>query len=196
MSAENKWYYEFDNLPKYKNGGDEIKYKIIEDPVAGYTYTVRPTESNNGIDYILENTHEDSLIDIVVKKIWDDYDDISQIRPDEITVDLLVDDDVVDTLTITAEDGWEGAFTGLKEFDGGVKIEYVVREREIPEYETYYSVDGNTYTITNHHELGKGGDTPEELPPQTGIIYNRRGVFVVLMNMFGLSFAVRRTKED
>ena len=195
MSAENKWYYEFDNLPKYKNGGEEIKYKIIEDPVAGYTYTFRPTEENNGVDYILENTHEDSLIDIIIKKIWDDNDDVSQIRPNEIIVDLLIDNEVVDTLTITSEDGWEGAFTNLKEFDGGVKIEYVVREREIPEYETSYSVDGNTYTITNHHELGKGNG-PEEEPPQTGIIYNKRGVFIVLMNMFGLSFAIRRTKED
>ena len=195
MSAENKWYYEFDNLPKYKNGGEEIKYKIIEDPVAGYTYTFRPTEENNGVDYILENTHEDSLIDIIIKKIWDDNDDVSQIRPNEIIVDLLIDNEVVDTLTITSEDGWEGAFTNLNEFDGGVKIEYVVREREIPEYETSYSVDGNTYTITNHHELGKGNG-PEEEPPQTGIIYNKRGVFIVLMNMFGLSFAVRRTKED
>ena len=191
LSEENGWKATIENLPVYDKG-TKINYTWSEVSAYGYKLISNVV---NGYVTTLTNYHKPSETTIIIKKIWDDYDDVSQIRPNEIIVDLLIDNEVVDTLTITSEDGWEGAFTNLKEFDGGVKIEYVVREREIPEYETSYSVDGNTYTITNHHELGKGNG-PEEEPPQTGIIYNKRGVFIVLMNMFGLSFAVRRTKED
>ena len=196
MSAANNWYYAFDNLPKYKNGGEEIKYKIIEDPVAGYTYTVNPTEDNNGVDYILENTHEDSLIDIIIKKIWDDYDDVSQVRPEEITVDLYADEEKIRTIVIKATDGWEAKIEGLNEFNGGVAIEYTIEEREIPEYELMSIVkDGNEFTITNHHELGKGNG-PEEDPPQTGVINKKnRASFLVLFNMLSFAFVLRRTKE-
>ena len=191
LNEENGWKATIEDLPVYDKG-TKINYTWSEVTTDGYELIGNVV---NVYVTTLTNYHKPSETTIIIKKIWDDFDDISQIRPNEITVDLLVDDEVIDTLTITASDNWEGAFTGLNEFDGGVKIEYVVREREIPEYETYYFLDGNTYTITNHHELGKGNG-PEEEPPQTGIIYNKHGVFIVLMNMFGLSFAVRKIKEN
>ena len=72
-----------------------------------------------------------------------------------------------------------------------------VKEKEIPEYETYYDVDGNTFTITNHHELGKGGDTPEELPPQTGLNRNNNyDIVFIILSMLSLSFTIKMVKEN
>ena len=196
ITAEDNWYYEFKDLPKYKDG-EPINYEIIEDEVPGYTYTVKPMEEDNDVDYVLENTHTDSLIDLLIKKVWDDNDDISQIRPNEITVDLYADDKLLQTIVIKDSDGWEKTITGLNEFNGGVKIVYEVKEHEIPEYETYYDVDDNTFTITNHHELGKGGDTPEELPPQTGLNRNNNyDIVFIILSMLSLSFTIKMVKEN
>ena len=191
------WTYTFENLPKYKNGA-LIDYKIIEDEIAGYTYTVIPPEEDDSEDYIIENTHEDSTIDIVIEKIWDDYDDISQIRPEKINVTFLVDGTEVEEYVITAKDGWRITIPGLMEFhEGGIPIVYSVVETPVPEYDTTYETDGHTLKIKNHHELGIGHG-PEEEPPQTGLTTkkNNHSLAFILSNMLGLTFFVRKIKES
>ena len=169
ISADDGWYYEFTNLPKYE-GGQLIKYTIVEDEVKNYTSDVpTPTFDEEEESYSVDvtNTHEDETINITITKTWDDYDDVSQIRPEEITVDLLADGDIIDTFTITKADGWVKTITGLPKFVGGHEIEYTIYEHEIAEYET--KINGNAtdgFEIINHHELGRGGD---DTPPQTGV---------------------------
>ena len=59
------------------------------------------------------------------------------------------------------------------------------------------------FIITNHHELGKGGDIPKDTPieiPQTGLeittnnknIYN---IFIIIFNLILLTFVIKKKEE-
>ena len=197
ISAEDGWHYTFTELPKYENG-ELIKYTIVEDEVKNYTSDVpTPTfnEEEEAYSVDVTNTHEDETIDITITKTWDDYDDVSQIRPEEITVDLLADGKVTDTFTITKDMGWVKTITGLPKYIDGHEIVYTIYEHEIAEYET--KINGNAkdgFEIINHHELGRGGDEP----PQTGIRSNTKKtssfVYLILtvLNILGISFKLIR----
>lgn len=172
INGDNGWYYEFVELPKYKNG-EAIVYSIEEDEVKGYTTNLPDLTKEQDV-YDITNKHEDETINIEITKTWDDYDDVSNIRPTEIEVDLLADGKVQETYIINEENGWAITIENLPKFLNGEEIVYTIYEHEIAEYET--TIEGNAETgfnIINHHELGKGnGEEPEILPPQTGIEYN------------------------
>ena len=59
------WSWNFDNLPKYKDGGAEIIYTITEDAVGGYT-----TEISG---YNATNTHEPETTSVSGSKTWNKY---------------------------------------------------------------------------------------------------------------------------
>ena len=172
INGDNGWYYEFVELPKYKNG-EAIVYSIEEDEVKDYTTTLPDLTKEQDV-YDITNKHEDETINIEITKTWDDYDDVSNIRPTEIEVDLLADGKVQETYIINEENGWAITIENLPKFLNGEEIVYTIYEHEIDEYET--TIEGNAeagFNIINHHELGKGnGEEPEILPPQTGIEYN------------------------
>ena len=167
---EGNWNCEFKDLPKYKEG-KPIEYRIVEDAVKTYSTEIKLVNEENN-EYEIINTHEAETTEITITKTWDDYDDISEIRPEEIKVDIIANDEVVETITITATDGWAKTIKGLPKWLNGELIDYRILEHEIPEYDTTYTGNANDgFTIINKHELGKGngGDEPEILPPQTGI---------------------------
>ena len=193
LNEENNWTATIEDLPVYDKG-QKITYTWSEVSVDGYELTGCDV---NGYVTTLTNSHLPIETEISIKKIWDDYDDISTIRPTEITVYLYADNEILKTIVISETDNWEITITGLNKYNNGVEIVYDVKEKEIPEYETYYDVDGNTFTITNHHELGKGGDTPEELPPQTGLNRNNNyDIVFIILSMLSLSFTIKMVKEN
>ena len=158
ITAENGWKYTFENLKKYADGV-AINYEIVEDPVKGYsTEITKKTDS----DYEVTNT---ATTEITITKTWDDYNDISSIRPDSITVKLYADGEIIKEIIITKEDNWVKVISDLPRYKDGTEISYTITEDEIPEYET--TIDG--FNITNSYEPGIGGDDPEILPPQTGV---------------------------
>ena len=53
VTAETEWTYTFENLPKYKNKGEEIKYTVIEEEIENYTSEV------NGFDITNTYTEEE-----------------------------------------------------------------------------------------------------------------------------------------
>ena len=189
ISEATKWTYEFKNLNKYANG-ELINYTIVEDEVSGYTSKVNKSNDNS---FEVVNTHIDETKEITITKTWDDMDDISEIRPSEITVYLYADGVLVNTLTITKEDDWKMTVIGLPKYNNGKEIVYTIDEKEVFEYETI--IDG--YNITNKHELGIGGG-PEEEPPQTGVTYTKDNsiVYMILMLLSIISINVMIFKEN
>ncbi|KXU09182.1 Cna B-type domain-containing protein [Streptococcus gallolyticus] len=103
-------------------------------------------------------TNKQSTTSVNVQKIWDDNDNADGIRPENITVHLLANGEVVQTATITADsDGnWSHTFTDLPEYKDGQAITYTVAEDAVAGYTT--TVDG--YTIINTHEPEKTPNTP------------------------------------
>src|SRR5699024_736343 len=63
-----------------------------------------------------------------------------------ITINLLQNGEKIDSVDVTAEDGWTYSFTALDQFDGnGDAYEYEIEEIAVDGYETSYDV----YNVTN-----------------------------------------------
>ena len=148
--ATDDWKYSFENLPKFRDHGTEIKYTVSEDTVEDYT-----TEING---YNITNTYTPGKTSVTVNKSWVDADNQDGMRPESVTVRLLADGVETDqTVELNADNNWQAIFTDLDEYkigEVGQKVEYSVEEVNIPEgYEASVTGDATTgYTITNTHE--------------------------------------------
>ena len=142
-----------------------------------YTYTVDPTiVSVPGLDpeddsWIYDTTvypkstrdknppddiEHDTRLTRKVLKIWDDDGDTKS-RPAKITVDLLCDGEVYDTVTLTAKDSWRHAWDNLPAYaDNGEPLEWGLVERKVDGYTVMVAREGITFMVTN---------TPKPTPP-------------------------------
>lgn len=144
LSADNGWSGAFDDLAQYDEAGAEIAYAVDEEDVpAGYEATVSG-DAQDG--YVVTNAHAPQTVDVPVTKTW--------VGPaaDGVTVRLLADGvDTGESLTLTADAGWAGAFTGLPAHrDHGAVIAYTVREDPIAGYDSAVAGDARDgFAITN-----------------------------------------------
>ena len=128
--------------------------------------------------------------DISVLKVWDDDD--SQNRPSQVTVELLKDGDVYDTVQLSQNNNWQYQW---KELDGS--SEWRVMENTVPQdYTVHISADNNNFIITNTlSQKAIPQSTPEKLP-QTGqmnlpiIILFPMGVILIIVGI------IRRKHSD
>ena len=89
------------------------------------------------------NSSPDPTVRRHVLKVWED-DGQEHVRPDSVTVDLLRDGAVYDTVTLSAENNWRHDWTGL---EAGVRWQVV--ERETPGYTVSVNESGITFVVTN-----------------------------------------------
>ena len=151
------WRYAFTGLPGYEPDGTKIVYTVTEDQVPGYA------TAYDGYD--VENRCTPEQTSVTVQKVWDDLDDRNGLRPEEITVRLLANGAPTGrTLTLSAAQGWVGAFTELPVYEAGVKIAYTVEEA--PGADSPYVLSGTAgdaaqgFRLTNR--LPVGGLTVEK----------------------------------
>lgn len=164
LNAENGWAYTFYNLD------EDFTWTVEEVEVPeGYTVTIDDTNPNDVVITNTKNTpptpptppkpnpptppkptppqdepviEEPETSDIYVTKVWED-DGVG--RPGTVTLNLLKNGVVFDTVTISESTGWAYAWTELE--DG---YNWTVEEANVPEgYEVSYSVNGDQLTITN-----------------------------------------------
>ena len=150
------WNYEFIKLPMYSKDGKVITYTIDEESVRNYTKNID--------EYNIANTlTPEETVDVLVTKTWVDNDNKYNTRPSEITVNLLADGNIVETVKITADENgiWEYEFTNLPKHNGkGLEIEYTISEEEVADYKEEIN-ELNKYNIINTLE-------PEETVDVTG----------------------------
>ena len=159
VSEKTNWTFKSKSLPKYENG-KEIKYAVKEMEVK--TYSTDISKDDNG-KYTITNTHEPEKISLQVQKIWDDMNNIDQIRPVSITVKLYANgEDTGKTATVTENNGWRYEFSNLDKYKDGKLITYSVKEVNIP---NGYEVEENGMNIINHHKPNKPKD-PEPNKPK------------------------------
>ena len=137
------WKWSFEDQDKYENG-QEITYSISENPVECYTSII------DGYD--VTNSYTPGKVSVPVRKAWIDDNNREGTRPQNITVQLLADGNVVEgqTLTLSEENNWMASFTNLDEYAAGKKIVYTVEETPVEGYES--SISGNQkqgFVITN-----------------------------------------------
>ncbi|PEU05694.1 cell wall anchor protein, partial [Bacillus cereus] len=106
VSEATGWKYEFKDLAAYDENGVAYKYKVKEQPVAGYESKVNGTDITN--TKVGETKVEGT-------KTW--KDDNAKNRPEMIKVDLLQNGKVVDTKEVTTATEWKYTFEKLQAYD-------------------------------------------------------------------------------
>ena len=126
----------------------ELAYSVTEEPQK-FDY-LGAIDSDKPLEVEVVNR---SIIEVKVDKEWADDENRDGIRPDSVTVDLLGDGEVVDTVTIGEEDDWSHVFSRLPKMKDGKQIEYTVTEKAIDGYTP--TVNGDIrqgYVIVNEHK--------------------------------------------
>ncbi|WJE35843.1 Cna B-type domain-containing protein [Bacillus mycoides] len=139
---EGNWTFSFKDLPKYDGQGNEFQYTVNEVKVKDYETKVEGTTITN----TYKNTETTELSG---KKIWEDYNNKFNTRPESITVQLLQNGTEFQTKEVKADkDGnWSFDFKDLPKYDGqGNEFKYTVNEVKVNGYET--KVEGTTITNT------------------------------------------------
>ena len=164
--ANGKYYF---TNPDIKPG----KYIIKADIPAGYSVTVKGATTgtknskfnSDGATDIIDigagtNSGWDMGINEIIsttqvsgKKIWVDYENKFDIRPNSIQVKLLQNGVEYATKEVRPDENgeWNFTFTDLPEYNpDGTKYVYTLEEVNVNQYTT--EINNNTYTITNTYE--------------------------------------------
>ena len=144
-TAANTWKASFTNLPQFDKG-QEITYSVKEDDATvaalkekGYSPKVE--------GQTITNSHIPEQVKVSGQKVWYDADDQDGKRPTSITVKVMDGSTVVDTLEVTAANGWKFESKDLPKYRNGQEIAYTLTEDAVAQYET--KID--KFTITNSY---------------------------------------------
>ena len=169
-------YVYFDNL--------DLGLYLIEqtNAVEGYSkidpfLVYIPQVENNNWIYDIKATPKTDIIrlmDIIVEKKWDIVN--SSTRPNEVTIELLKDKEVIDTIVLNDENNWTYTWYQIEESDL-----YEVLEKNVPEgYTDTYRQEGNKFIVTNTKTLVQTGQNILiiELLAIFGLIFITTGLIV------------------
>lgn len=125
LSATSGWTVSWTGYPIYKDG-DRIEYTFQVDVPDGYEATYHGVYDTSGLSAVL--THQRLKQELTGNIVWEDRDNQSGGRMGSVAVLLYADGSVIDEddkVWISAEDGWEHAFSDLPIYrDGGQEIKY------------------------------------------------------------------------
>ena len=126
--------------------------------------TGQPVTTITGIQSNTATVDMRAMFDMTVRKVWSDYDNYYELRPETIRFTLYKGDEVVETKTMNVGDENELTFNGLSTLE---KDQYRVEEEAIAEYTISSSFDDEnmTYTFTNTvNREAPGEPEPEPVP--------------------------------
>ena len=136
--------YTFTDLEINDEHGNKIDYEITELSVNGYQTEVRKLSDTQ---YQIINSHEKEKKNITVKKQWSDDNNIEEIRPQSITVNLYalpdLDNPIKETI-LSEENNWEHTFEDLDVYKNGEIIQYEISEPSCSPYTTSIGQYENT----------------------------------------------------
>ena len=185
------WFKAIEGLPLVDDTGKKIEYSWTIDLPDGYEIPEAIGEDGESVSSVFSDGqvtyavlyHEPELVDITVKKIWDDHDDFAEERPQSVLVRLLADGDVAEAVFLEhiiedekEDDGvfdWGYTFYELPKKTRGNEISYTVVEDEVSGYAGSIMKSGTgdqvIFTVTNTYE-----DSFVISPPETvkDLVYN------------------------
>lgn len=98
------------------------------------------------------------LISITIKKVWNT--DVSTPASDSVTVQLLKNDNVINTVTLNDQNNWQVTFTEMPASDA-----YSIKEINIPDgFTATYTQSGYNFTVTNTSTLIQTGQLIWPIP--------------------------------
>lgn len=148
LNEANNWQESIGDLPVYRKGV-KINYTLDEEEIGNYTSSVK--ENENG--YEIVNTHEVEKTSLSAKKVWEDNNNQDGKRPESISVSLMANDKVVDTVELNESNSWKYFWDSIDKYSQGNEIEYTVEENYLEDYtfSSTYDSTSKTWTITNTH---------------------------------------------
>ena len=179
----------FQNLPKFENHGEPIEYRVEEDPVEDYEEPeIIPVSE---YESIIVNTHNKTTISIHIVKNWNDNNDEYGLRPESITVDIYKNNELYESVELSAETNWEYTIDGLDKYLNGEEITYSIKERPVDQYTVSY----DNYNITN--KVIEPEEEIEITPPDTGIKAepNNNYLYYIIAIISTLSFGFYKVFE-
>lgn len=118
-----------------------------------------PKVIDNKWVYDVEATPKTDIIRVInidVKKVWNTSTSNTNHTiniPKSITVELLLNDEVIDTVTLSKENDWKYTWIDLEKSDM-----YTVREKNVPKgYTVTYQKEDNSFIVTNTSSLVQTG---------------------------------------
>ncbi len=102
----------------------------------------------------ITNEYNPEMTNLTLKKVWEDEDNKYNVRPESITVNLLLDGEVYESAEITEAEQWTCILTVPKELNFTVEEDAVTN---YPESKIEKNGDGTIITITNYIDGGMGG---------------------------------------
>lgn len=154
LNESNNWTHEFTGLDK------NAKYTVTEDKVTGYTTNIDNIDANN---VQVTNTHtptstttNDNKTDLTVKKSWNDNNNQDKIRPNQVTVHLLKNGQIIgQPVTLSSLNAWSYTWNNLDK-----NGQYTVQEDAVTGYTTTQNSTNGVITITNTHNVTKTPGNP------------------------------------
>ena len=147
------WTKQVTNLDKYTKDGKEIKYTWGEAVPAGYRLTNTETK---GTVTTLTNTlteRREEFTEATIIKIWNDNNNAGNVRPVSLVVTLMADGSPIQSVTLSAANGWSYTRTGLPMYRDGRAIRYTWSEALPAGYTlTSYVNNGTITSLTNSHQ--------------------------------------------
>lgn len=131
-------------------------------------------------DIVVTNRYVDPLELKVVKK-WVDKESS---RPASVSIDLMLEDRVEETLVLSRKNGWQGSFSGLDP-----RLNWKVKESKVPAgYTVTYRFDkkNNIWYVTNTGSLIQTGQQNWPIPVLCG----------AGLGMIGIGMAVLLRKKE
>lgn len=150
LNAANRWAYIWKDLDA------TCDWSVREKKVpAGYrNYVIA-----HGDSFVVINRHlsEEETVSKQVVKLWEDASYEDQ-RPKQITVELLENGSVYDTVTLNAQNDWTHRWDGLNSAS-----QWSIREVDVPEdYSAEVQENGNVFLLTNTYKPGQTTAEPVE----------------------------------
>lgn len=143
----NVWEYTFEDLPPVNMTTGEIyRYTVQEVNEQGEPIDTLGDYEVNSDGQTITNTLK-NITEVKGLKVWDDFDNKDQLRPTEITINLLQNGQKIREVTTNAANDWAYEFTELVKYDeAGNLYQYTVSENDVDNYTA--TIDGTTITNT------------------------------------------------
>ncbi|MBW9325247.1 Cna B-type domain-containing protein, partial [Enterococcus casseliflavus] len=132
----------FDGMTWTKEVNSEASLAMAISASTGTNYNLQ--------QFKFESFQYTSAVRKSVQKIWKDYDNAFNTRPESITVNLLKNGNLESTQELSDDNDWSYTFDNLSKYDaGGKEYEYTIEEEAVAGYTSSSIVDGDTTTLTN-----------------------------------------------
>lgn len=164
---------DMDGIVKVTDSDGSVKYEDLDlglylvkqtNKVEGFSkidsfLVMIPKVIDNKWVYDVEATPKTDIIRVInidVKKVWNTSTSNTNHTiniPKSITVELLLNDEVIDTITLSKENDWKYTWVDLEKSDM-----YTVREKNVPKgYTVTYQKEDNSFIVTNTSSLVQTG---------------------------------------